>query len=104
MNEVVQNEFLNRYIEQNDKLVKYMTKMTDSLESINDKNVLHTDKLDENNKLAKESVDSFKLTVNQFNKQFRYINIYMLLLIIAIIILAGVEKAAKLYDLIRFVN
>jgi len=95
-NDVVQNEFLNRYIAENAKFIEFMTRINTSLESLNDNNVLHRTALEENSKANAQAVKVFEATVGQMNKDMRFWKIITFLLVVSIIILAGVEKANEL--------
>lgn len=91
LNEVTQNEFLNRYIEQNNKLVEFMTKINFNLDQLNDNNVLHKTTLESGTKATQEAVIAFKSAVEQQNKNFSFWKKIILLMTVAIIILAGVK-------------
>lgn len=95
-NDLVQNEFLNRYIAENAKFIEYMTRINASLESLNDNNVLHRTSLEENSKTNAQAVKVFEATVGQMNKDMRFWKIITFLLVVSIVILAGVEKANEL--------
>lgn len=102
LNEVTQNEFLNRYIKQNDKLVEFMTKINSNLDQLNDNNVLHRKSLEEGTVSTKEAVASFKSAVEQQNKNFTFWKKIIFLMTVAIIILAGVkaDEISKLLGII----
>lgn len=91
MNDLVQNEFLNKFIEQSNKTVEFMTRINANLEQLNDNNVLHRESLESGNKVLGEAVASFKASVVQQNTNFSFWKKIILLLTIAIIILAGVK-------------
>lgn len=91
MNELVQNEFLNKFIEQSNKTVEFMTRINSNLEQLNDDNVLHRESLDNGHKVLGEAVSSFKSAIDQQNKNFTFWKKIILLLILSIIIIAGVK-------------
>lgn len=91
MNDLVQNEFLNRYIEENSKFVEFMTKINANLDQLNDNNVLHRGSLEKSTKATSDAVIAFKSAVEQQNKNFSFWKKIILLMTVAIIILAGVK-------------
>ena len=101
MNEVIQNEFLNRYIEQNSKTVEFITKVNASLEQINDNNVLHKQSLEKNTEAVKDISTAFTSALKQENSNSKFWKTITLLLVISIIILAGVKQANELFKLVQ---
>lgn len=101
MNDLVQNEFLNKYIEQSNKTVEFMTRINTNLKQLNDNNVLHRNTLEEGTKATSEAVIAFKSAVDQQNKNFSFWKKIILLMTVAIIILAGVkvDEISKLLGL-----
>lgn len=101
MNDVTQNEFLNKYIEEHSKFIEFMTKINSNLDQLNDNNVLHRKSLEDSTNATKEAVASFKASVEQQNKNFSFWKKMIILLTVAIIILAGVkvDEISKLLGL-----
>lgn len=79
-------------IKLNREVVRYIGNLDATLRQINDTNVLHAKILDENTKANKEIAESFKSTVNSFNNVANVVKLLLLLLIGALIILAGAER------------
>lgn len=102
MNEVIQNEFLNRYIEQNSNMVEFITKVNSSLEQINDNNVLHRQSLEKNTEVTKDIATAFTASLKQENANSKFWKVITFLLVVSIIILAGVKQANELLKLVQF--
>ena len=101
MNEVIQNEFLNRYIEQNSKMVEFITRVNLSLDQINDNNVLHRQSLEKNTEAVKDISTAFTASLTQEASNTKFWRVITLLLVISIIILAGVKQANELFKLVQ---
>ena len=74
--------------DQVERNITAFNQMTSSLNSLNDNNKLHRDKDDDRQQTLKTLVASN----NKFYKVFSYL---LIILVIAIIVLAGAEKALK---------
>jgi len=76
------------YLESQNRLIEVLTKMDDTLGTMNDTNILHVGKED----ARYESIDKLAVAVEA---RAKVMNTIFLLLAAAIVILAGAEKALQ---------
>ena len=82
------DKLIKMYIESNARMVEYVSHLDTTLKALNDNNILHTQTLSKNTEAVREMVKSN----NRFMKLFSWI---LVVLTLAIVILAGAEKALK---------
>lgn len=82
------DKLIKMYIESNTKMVEYVSHLDTTLKALNDNNILHTQAISKNTEVVRELVRSN----NKFMKLFSWI---LVVLTIAIVVLAGAEKALK---------
>ena len=83
------DHLLDTFIEINKRSTRAMDRIAGAVEAINDTNVLHSKTIEEHSQAIKEVV--------AVNKSFlSFFRIIMLLLVAAIIVLAGAEQALKI--------
>jgi hypothetical protein len=86
------DKLIDELMAHNKEVVKYMGNIAASLDKINDSNILHSGTINANSEVIREMVN----INSSFLKLFRWI---MIVLVAAIIILAGAEKALKFLPL-----
>jgi hypothetical protein len=83
------DKLIEELLSHNTEVVKQMANIANSLQNINDSNLLHSKTIDDNTLSIKKMVE-----VNgSFLKMFRFI---LIIVVAALIILAGAEKVTKL--------
>jgi len=83
---MTRDEMFNLILDNNNKTIEYMAKLSDSMANLNDKSVYHSSLLVNNTKALNKMV-----TANEENlKMFRII---FYVIVIALVVLAGAEKA-----------
>ena len=84
------DRLIREFIEQSQRNTEAFIGMKDALEDINDQNKLHALNEDKRYQIIQSMVDSN-------NKVYKLITTILLLLIVALIVLAGAEKALTLF-------
>jgi hypothetical protein len=84
------DRLIREFIEQSKKNTEAFVGVKDALENINDQNKLHALNEDGRYQIIQSMVDSN-------NKVYKLITTILLLLIVALIVLAGAEKALTLF-------
>ena len=84
------DRLIREFIEQSQRNTEAFIGMKDALEDINDQNKLHALNEDKRYQVIQSMVDSN-------NKVYKLITTILLLLIVALIVLAGAEKALTLF-------
>ena len=85
---MTKDELTNKFIELNQKTVKYMGQVSNVLYQLNDNNKLHRQAIDVNTVATKDMASSTKEMTKSFNKVW----IILWVIILALIVLAGAEK------------
>ena len=85
---MTKDELTNKFIELNEKTVKYMGQVSNVLYQLNDNNKLHRQAIDVNTVATKDMASSTKEMTKSFNKVW----IILWVIILALIVLAGAEK------------
>jgi hypothetical protein len=85
---MTKDELTNKFIELNEKSVKYMGQVSNVLYQLNDNNKLHRQAIDVNTVATKDMASSTKEMTKSFNKVW----IILWVIILALIVLAGAEK------------
>jgi len=81
---MTKDDLIQKFIEMNEKTITFMDKVSSVLEELNDNNKLHKQAIDVNTQATKE-----------MTKAFNKIWYIFLLIILALIVLAGAEKVLK---------
>ena len=92
MDEKMTNKIIDSFFETNQQMIKYMANIEGALKAINDTNILHKNALHEN-------TDAIKLLVRGNSAFMRIFTWILVALVLAIIVLAGAEKALKFIPL-----
>jgi len=93
-NTYTKDKLIKEVITGNRRMSRAMNNVSNALEKINDQNVLHTTAVENNNKIIQKLVTSNKWA----DWSFRLI---VLLLIAALIVIAGAEKAFKILPFMK---
>lgn len=88
---MTKDELIGKFIELNEKTNVYMEKVSNVLVQLNDNNKLHKKAIDVNTEATKNMTVALKEQTKNFNKIW-YI---FWAVIVALIVLAGAEKALK---------
>lgn len=76
--------------------VEALTGLKDTLEKINDGNVLHSQKEDQRYAITNTMVESNKQLIKQNNTFIKVFYVVLFVLVAALVVLAGAEKALKI--------
>jgi len=85
---MTKDELTNKFIELNEKSVKYMGQVSNVLTQLNDNNKLHKQAIDINTVATKDMASSTKEMTKSFNKVW----VILWIIVLALIVLAGAEK------------
>lgn len=85
------DELILKFIDLNEKTNTYMERVSNVLTALNDNNKLHKQAIDVNTAATKQLTEATKQQTKSFNKVW-YI---FWMVIVALIVLAGAEKALK---------
>jgi len=85
---MTKDELTNKFIELNEKSVKYMGQVSNILYQLNDNNKLHKQAIDINTVATKDMASSTKEMTKSFNKVW----VILWIIVLALIVLAGAEK------------
>ena len=85
---MTKDELTNKFIELNQKTVKYMGQVSNVLYQLNDNNKLHRQAIDINTVATKDMASSTKEMTKSFNKVW----VILWIIVLALIVLAGAEK------------
>jgi hypothetical protein len=88
------DNIIDLLLEHNKMMATTMANVSNALEKINDTNLLHADAISENTKAITAMVN----TNNGFLKIFRYV---FILIIMALVVLAGAQEALKFLPPLR---
>lgn len=88
-------------INQQKTTTEFMDRITSALEALNDNNLLHKQAIDLNTKATDSMTSSIKVQSAYLKMQANYTKWITIVLVAAIIVLAGAEKALKFLPLIK---
>ena len=95
-------------IEQQKATTKFMERLTSTMESLNDNNVLHRvaiesnkQAIDINSKATDSMTTAIKIQSAYLKMQANYVKWITIVLVVAIIVLAGAEKALKFIPFLK---
>lgn len=80
---------------------QFMERINSSLEALNDNNVLHKQAIDINTKATQEMITAIKVQSTYLKLQSKYIKYITITLLVAIVVLAGAEKALKFIPIFK---
>ena len=103
---------IDAIIDNQKSTVLFMERLNDTLEKLNDNNLLHKQALEENTKSTKQALDvnttatkemttAIKIQSTYLKVQGTYIKWITIVLVAAIVILAGAEKALKFLPILK---
>lgn len=92
MTKQFQDQILTKLSTNNDKMVEFMAQIKDAINAINDTNKLHTVSIEKNTNAQMEMIKSNAMVMS-------FIRWVLVALIIALIVLAGAEKALQFIKL-----
>lgn len=85
---MTKDQLTDKFIELNEKTVKYMGQVSGILVQLNDNNKLHKQAIDVNTTATKDMATATKEMTKSFNKVW----VILWIIILALIVLAGAEK------------
>ena len=88
-------------INQQKSTTEFMERITAALELLNDNNILHKKAIDVNTDATKNMTSSIKIQSAYLKMQANYTKWITIVLVAAIIMLAGAEKALKFLPIIK---
>ena len=95
---MTKDKLIEQIIDGNKKMTKVMIGVEGALEKINDQNVLHSSLF---TKTVNDNTNALKLLCEKNKAADWTIKVILILLTAAVIILAGAEKALKLFPMIK---
>lgn len=95
------DSLISTIIEQQKCTTQFMERITATLEALNDNNILHKKAIDINTVATKDMTSAIKVQSAYLKMQANYIRWITIVLVAAIIVLAGAEKALKFLPLIK---
>lgn len=101
MTTYTKDTLIETIINQQKTTTEFMDRITSALEALNDNNILHKQVIDINTSATKDMTTAIKVQSAYLKMQANYIRWITIVLVAAIIVLAGAEKALKFIPLIK---
>lgn len=99
MTKYTKDTLISTIIEQQKCTTQFMERITASLEALNDNNILHKKAIDINTVATKDMTGAIKVQSAYLKLQANYTKWIGFVLVAAIIVLAGAEKALKFFPI-----
>jgi len=94
------DQLIQEFLEQGKTMTKYMERIDGTLKTLNDENRLHRQAVADNNNVTKNALETMNKVAESNDKFVKLFGVVMMILIGALVILAGAEKAIKFGGLI----
>jgi len=94
------DQLIHEFLEQGKTMTKYMERIDGTLKTLNDENRLHRKTVEDNTNTTHRLIEATNRVAESNDKFVKLFGVVMMILIGALVILAGAEKAIKFGGLI----